>query len=235
MKERGFSVVEAILACALFSLAGLCLFSMLQFGFRAFSIGGQRMGAQAEAETILLRLRADLESTTVASIRTLDGGGRNIVVPLSVGLTNQPRHILCCCGLTDWSNKANYDRSSGQPKWDRYLVYQADLNQQGGLYRLELEPTSTDVNDEGWQQFSNYCSAFPNLPPATGVTVGAARVTRRQRLTSRLLGFETTKASGDLVIRVLLYNEGYRGPTSGSKRSQVLETQTRIAIRNRSR
>ncbi len=233
MKRRGFSAIEALLACALFSLAGLCLFQLLQFGFRAFSLGGQRMGAQAEAETILTRLRSDLESTTVASLRTLEGGGRSIVVPLSVGPTNQPRHLLCCCGLTDWSDRSSYDLASGLPKWDRYLVYHADLSQQGSFYRLELDPTG-DVNDEGWTQFSNYCSAFPNAPPLTGVTVSSARVTRRQRLTRRLLGFETTKSGGDLTTRLLLFNEGYRGPTSGSKRSQVLEVKSRITIRNRS-
>ena len=234
MRTRGFSVVEAILACALFSLAGLCLFTMLQFGFRAFSIGGQRMGSQAEAETILMRLRADLEFTTVSSIRTLDGGGRNIVVPLSVGATNQPRHLLSCCGLTDWNDKDKYDRYSGLPKWDRYLVYHADLSPQGSFYRLELDPT-TPVNDEGWQQFSNYCGAFPNTPPTVGANVAGARVLRRQRLSNRLLGFEVTKAADDMILRVLLYNQaGYQGPTSGSKRSQVLETKARIAIRNRS-
>ena len=113
MKRRGFSAVEALLACALFSLSGLCLFLLLQFGFRAFSLGSQRMGAQAEAETILTRLRSDLESTTVASLRTQEGGGRTIVVPLSVGPTNQPRHLLCCCGLTDWGDRNAYDLGSG--------------------------------------------------------------------------------------------------------------------------
>lgn len=233
MKRRGFSAVEALLACALFSLSGLCLFLLLQFGFRAFSLGSQRMGAQAEAETILTRLRSDLESTTVASLRTQEGGGRTIVVPLSVGPTNQPRHLLCCCGLTDWGDRNAYDLGSGLPKWNRYLVYHADLSPEGSFYRLELDPAA-DVNDEGWTQFTNYCSAFPNAPPLLGATVSSARVTRRQRLTRRLLGFETGKSGGDLLARVLLFQEGFRGPTGGSKRSQVLEVKSRITLRNRS-
>lgn len=231
--NRGFSVLEAVLACALFSLVGLCLFGMLQFGFRSFAIGGQRMGSQAEQETILARLRADLEFTTVASIRTAEGGPRNIVVPLSVGPANEPRHILSCCTLTNWNDKKSYDSNSGLPNWDRYLVYQANLSAEGTLYRLELDPSAI-VNDEGWANFTSYVSAYPNQPPATGVLVGGARVVRRQVLTSHLLAFEVTKSSDDLILRTVLYGKGSRTPVSGSQRSQVFETKARISVRNRS-
>ncbi|MBS2036270.1 hypothetical protein JST97_14865 [bacterium] len=232
--KRGFSVLEAVLACALFSLASLCLFGLMQFGFRAFSMGGQRMGLQAEQEAILMHLRADLEFTTVSSLRVADGGPRNVVVPLSVGPTNEPRHQLCCCGLTDWNAKNNYNPQSGLPNWDLYLIYQADLAPQGSLFRVEMGPVYY-ANDEGWNQFSSYSAAFPNLPPGLGANVAGLVVRRRQRLSSNLLGFEVTKASSDLVVRLLLFNSSaYRDPAGGSRRSQVLETKTRIAIRNRS-
>lgn len=221
-----------MLACALFSLVSLCLFGLMQFGFRAYFMGGQRMGIQAEQEAILMHLRADLEFTTVSSIRTLDGGPRNIVVPLSVGPTNEPRHLLSCCGLTDWNDKNKYNIQSGLPNWDLYLVYHADLAAQGSLYRLEMGPLS--ANDEGWNQFPNYCSIFPNQPPVVGAKVAGISTRRRQRLTQNLLGFEVTKATDDLVVRLLLFNSSYRDPTGNSRRSQVLETKTRIAIRNRS-
>ncbi len=190
------------------------------------------MGIQAEQEAILMHLRADLEFTTVSSIRTLDGGPRNIVVPLSVGPTNQPRHLLCCCGLTNWNDKNNYNIQSGLPNWDLYLIYHADLAPQGNLYRLEMGPVSAD--DNGWNQFTNYCSSYPNLPPLQGVSLAGVSTRRRQRMTQNLLGFELTKASNDLVVRLLLFNSSYRDPMGNSKRSQVLESKTRIAIRNRS-
>jgi hypothetical protein len=231
MKSRGISLLETVLACSIFSLAIMALFSMLSFGFQAFALGTQRAGMQGEMEAVMTRIRTDIEASTLNSVQITNGAGRTCNVPLSSGLTSQPRHILGVCALSNWSAPASFSVDSGLPYWDRHILYQSTLDPTGSLFRVEINPGATG-DGGGWADFSAYCTSYPSIPPARNTAVGAGRVLSKRRLAQNVLGFSATKTVNSVVLSLLLSGQGQKG-INGARRSEVFEVKARISPRNR--
>lgn len=232
MKARpGFSLIELVLACALFSLLGLVLFGMVEFGFRAFSMGGERMNTDGEMEVVLAQIRKDIELSNFVSLQLNDTP--TVAVPLDATVSNQPRHRLCMAGMNDWGDANNYDPGSGMPLWNRYWLYHADLQKTGHLFRIEISHTRRgNRGADPWTAFYGYQSAFPDAPPPVSALVGGDRIERVHPLTSRLFGWECRKTAAALVVDIRLQGSGRSSPTGG-RRTEVLEAQARIVPRNR--
>ena len=224
-------MLEAVLACTIFSLAVGSLFFLLHFGFKAFAMGTERAGTQGEMEAVVTRIRADIESTTLNSVQLYDNASRNVTVDLSSGSTVFPRHILGMCALSNWSEPSNFSDVSGLPRWDRHVLYQPTLDESGSLYRVEVNP-GVIGDGQGWAGFMGYVTAYPFQPPSRGTAVAGGQVLARRRLAQTLLGFSGSKQVQSVQLSIRLRGSGRKG-NAGAQRSEVFEVQARISPRNR--
>lgn len=139
MKERGTTLLEALVACSVLSLMLIALFALFNVGTRMFQLSVTRQGLEGEARRVNAWLEKDLRKT-VASSTLLE--------------TSRPkRHGLCCPTLARWDLAGSYSAQSGLPDWDRYLGYYATLQQPTGrLLRCLYHPGPAKAH-QPWAAF----------------------------------------------------------------------------------
>ncbi len=234
-KRQAFSLPEAILCTGMLGLLLMTLFVVLNFGFQAFGVGNSRMGILGESESLVARLRRDMESSTFSSIKIQDDDSRKVTVATSAGPREEVRHLLCMVGMSDWGQTQSFQAQDGAPEWNRYWLYHADLAlPKGSLNRLEIEPDNVTTNrGSSWKSWTDYLADHGLAPPAAG-PLYTSRVVRSRRLTSQLLGFEVTRTNLTVAVRLRLLWAGRKTPEAG-KRSEVQEIYLRVPPRNRMR
>lgn len=234
-KRQAFSLAEAALCTGMLGLLLLTLFAVLNFGFQAFGVGNSRMGILGEAESLAARMRRDIESSTFSSIKIQDDNSRRVTVPTSAGPREEVRHLLCLVGMSEWIQPDAFQAQDGAPEWNRYWLYHSDLGlPKGSLYRLEIEPDNVGENrGSGWKRWTDYLSDYALAPPGAG-PLYTSQVVRSRRLTSQLLGFEVTRSTTTVAVRVRLVWAGRKSPEAG-KRTEVQEIFMRVPPRNRMR
>lgn len=231
MKRRGFSLVELMLGCTLLGLLTTALFALLSLGMRSFQTASVRAGGRADLQAAMEHLQQDIEQSTVAGATTETH--RQVDVRLEGAVArNRPRHLMCLPGKLQWESSAGFNAERGNPIWDCYWVYHADLSERGSLSRLELLPTgSTQPDDLGWDDFPTYISSFPDMPPARGATVANFRVNAIRRLTQNLLSFEVLKSTDGIKVSLVIRNTT-QSLHKGQRREELLATDLQIVCRN---
>lgn len=234
-RRRAFSLAEAIVCTGMLGLLLITLFVVLNFGFQAFGVGNSRMGILGEAESLVARLRRDLESSTFSSIKIQADSSREVTAATSAGPRQEVRHLLCMVGMNEWGQTQAFQAQDGAPEWNRYWLYHADLGvPKGSLFRLEIEPDNLGSNrGSGWRSWTDYLSDYSLAPPAAG-PLYTSQLVRSRRLTSQLLGFEVTRTTTSVTVRLRLLWAGRKTPEAG-KRSEVQEIYLRVPPRNRMR
>lgn len=234
-KKRAFSLAEAVLCTGMLGLLLITLFAVLNFGFQAFGVGNSRMGILGESESLVSRLRRDIEFSTFSSIKIQADSSREVTVPTSAGPRVEVRHLLCMAGMSEWIQPQAFQAQDGAPEWNRYWLYHSDLGlPKGSLYRLEIEPDNVGSNrGSGWKSWTDYLADYALAPPGAG-PLFTSEVLRSRRLTSQLLGFEVTKSNTTVTVRLRLLWAGRKSPEAG-KRSEVQELYMRVPPRNRMR
>ncbi|MBX3167254.1 MAG: hypothetical protein KF760_07570 [Candidatus Eremiobacteraeota bacterium] len=232
-KRQAFSLAEALLCTGMLGLLLVTLFVVLNFGFQAFGVGTTRMGILGEIESLVARLRRDIESSTFSSIKIQNDNSRRVTVSTSAGPRDEVRHILCMVGMSEWGQPQAFQPQDGAPEWNRYWLYHSDLGvPKGSLYRLEIEPANVGSNrGSGWKNWTDYLTDYALTPPATG-PLYTSQVLRTRRLTSQLLGLEVTRTTAAVTVRLRLLWDGRKSPEAG-KRTEVQEIYLRVPPRNR--
>ncbi|MCA9793242.1 MAG: prepilin-type N-terminal cleavage/methylation domain-containing protein [Candidatus Eremiobacteraeota bacterium] len=142
--KRGFSLLEMMFAVALFALLMIMVFAFFQYATRSFQLASVRQGIQSDGLRVMNSLQGDLRRTAESTI-TLEARPATVTVD---GATPR-RDAISVAGLYNWndaSNTDNFDPGTGQPRWNRYIVYYATRNEEGGhLYKLVLEPAPPPV------------------------------------------------------------------------------------------
>jgi hypothetical protein len=230
---RGFSLLEAVVSCALLAVTATLLFLTLNLGFKGFNLASTRMGVQGEMQTAVSRLQQDLELTTLVGVQPFTQ--RSVDLVLDSTVTTQARHILCLPGLSDWqpaNGNAMFVAETGLPRWDRYLVYHSDLQTADSrLHRLEIDPGGV-FGGSRWTDFSSYLSGYPGSPPVRGAIIGRSTVTLVRELTRHLLSFEVVKENTGVAVVLKMRARGRNPVEGGTSRDELLETRMRLVPRN---
>lgn len=135
--NRGFTLLEVILACAMLGLLTLAIFRAFNYGATAFKKATSRQDSQAALRSVYGILRDDLRKSHFRTISTVE---RSTLVE------DEPyrRDGLCLASLKDWSAEGSFDDINGLPKWDRYLLYYGTL--EGLLVRTTLDHDRPDYS-----------------------------------------------------------------------------------------
>ena len=123
----------------LFGLLMIMVFAFFEFGTRSFYLSTMRQGVQADALRVITGLQTELKRTNRGTVSTADR-----TCPVTINGRQPDRDGVSIGGLKDWtdrSNGNNFDLNSGQPKWNRYIIYYATVNPEAGtIYRLSVDP-----------------------------------------------------------------------------------------------
>jgi type II secretory pathway pseudopilin PulG len=105
-KARGATLIEVLIACAVFSLLVLCLFAIVRYATNSWRNVEDRVSVQSEIRKIQTSLTEDLRKTSYASVITYSGDYRHAVAfktfinPASGKFETGPNGELICQGYT---------------------------------------------------------------------------------------------------------------------------------------
>ena len=171
-KRGAFSIIELMVACALFVSLLAVVFLLFRYGTRAFITATQRQGVQADALRVMDGLQADLKRTSAASVRYFRDLARTRIVD---GVTVH-RDAVSFVSLKDWSdpsNTENFDPVGAQPIWNRYWLYYAtNQEDRGAIVRLKVDPLPPPISPSRLttSEMSQLCRDQPDLNNYGGVT-----------------------------------------------------------------
>lgn len=150
--KRAFSIVELVLAMALFGLISLLIFSLLLSGTRSFNIVMSRSTLQGELNRSLARLQGEVRRSSASLVTVLRASDRQV--------EGHCRHGICLSSLKDWRAESSYDQ--GSPRWDEFVLFYATMQTPGRLLRRVYHPAgapfsapmtglsaATDLLDQG--------------------------------------------------------------------------------------
>jgi len=131
-----------LVACSLFLVVLAIVFLFFGFGTRAFQTASQRQGVQSDALRVLDGLQSDLKRSAGSSVTWVSR--QRLVDTQTV-----KRDAICFAALKDWSSihdSDNFDLLTAQPKWNRYWIYYATVNQEmGQMVRLKVDPSPPPI------------------------------------------------------------------------------------------
>lgn len=139
MRRHGFSLLEVVIACALFGGLTTLIFSFFRFGTHAFMSANQRHGLQMDALRCADALTEDLERSSQASVSVLSGATRSVAIDTET----VQRDVISFASIKNWrdhTNSENYNLDNGAPLWNRSLVYYATQETEGRFIRLRVDP-----------------------------------------------------------------------------------------------
>jgi prepilin-type N-terminal cleavage/methylation domain-containing protein len=131
VKRSGYTLVELLLALALFGILNALMFSLLQTASRSFGIAISRSTLQSELNLSLVRLQADVRRSSASLLSIAADAGRSV--------DGQRRDGVCVSALRDWRAGSSYSPQA-EPLWDEYVVYYATREQPGRLIRQLHHP-----------------------------------------------------------------------------------------------
>ena len=195
---RGFTIPEAMVTVAVFSIFLGILFFTMEYGFRAFSVTVARSDVTTEARRLNLFLDRELRSTDYFSvaIRSRNPAG-------------QRRDGFSFVSVADWNRPDNFDVLENAPRWSDYILFYATTDQPSGkLIRTVLKPQSnSDIGGFPYPPFAAAPNTYmPNDPSNySGADIGSTRV-----LATKVKSFRVTRnvANQQVSIRMLLRQNG---------------------------
>ncbi len=128
------TLVELLVALAVLSLVSGIGFFVFELGAKSFQTLVVQQGLEAQLRRIAAALRRDLLVTNSLGISS--NTSRSAIFEGQ----SFPRHALCFPGVSDWKGPQAYEPSSGLPNWDRYLLYYANTQPTGRLFRCQIDP-----------------------------------------------------------------------------------------------
>ncbi len=140
MNRRGFTMIELLMAMMLLTMAMGLAFGVFTVGSHYFRLGLLRQELQNDGRRVLVVLERDLRQSCLDAIS----------IAIIRDSPTKPRHALCMPGLNDWDFKGNFDWDSGNPIYNRFMLYYANLSEPGKLFRLEMQPTGPMPAKRPW-------------------------------------------------------------------------------------
>lgn len=108
------------------------VFFFFSMGARGFQAGLARTGAIGDVQTFSRVFKRDVGLTHFYSISVAN---RTAVTTRG----DVDRDGLCLAGLSDWRDSDRFETGTGLPKWDRWVMFYANREDLGRLYRMEME------------------------------------------------------------------------------------------------
>lgn len=209
---RGFSLLELVICFGIFSLLSLVALGILVFGAQGFHQVVYEQGSQTDLRRIMASLQRDLTSTHHRSLTLIDRDSA----------AGYPRDAICLASLDSWSDPGNFDRYL-RPRWNRYIIYYATLEQKGKNQagRLIREVCSPNGAPTGAFEFSTFLTS-----PGYFLVEGPAlqnRDVKSQILSDRLWKFEL---SNDLVTQSISLRLALRNPPQNTATGTEREMHT---------
>lgn len=178
--RRGFSLLELVVSCALFTLLTGALFFAWIRGTRAWLVASQRADLTTHAQLVLRRLERSLQASASAGLA------------FQADILTYPSTF----GLTSTGNNTNFasNTSTGDLNWSKYLVwYRASLPRELWMREVAVPGAS-----------SAYSQALP-LPAAdlgSGPQALASYATGGSKVCDNVDTFSTSQAG--LLVTVAL-------------------------------
>jgi hypothetical protein len=190
--------MELIVCFGIFSLLSLVALGILVFGSQGFHRVIYEQGSQSDLRRIMASLQRDFQSTHHRSISLIDRDSAS----------GYQRDGICLASLDNWNDPGNFDEYL-RPRWNRYVVYYATLeqngkNEAGRLIREVVQPSGAPV---GPFEFSTFL-ASPGYFLEEGTPLQTSSV-ESQVLSDRLWKFEL---GNDLVAQSVSLRLALRNP-----------------------
>jgi type II secretory pathway pseudopilin PulG len=139
MNRRGLTLIELVVAVGIFMALSVLIFGFFRYGTRTFMQVNARHGLQNAALRSLESIQYEMKRTNASSVTVINDATRRATVEGA----NVQRDLVCLAGLQKWhdrTNSNNYDLETGAPKWNRYWIFYTNLEAQGKLFRLRVDP-----------------------------------------------------------------------------------------------
>ena len=128
---RGYTLLEALVAGTLLLVVFGSVFYFFSVGARGFSIGASQSETLSDFQAFARLVKRDLELTHYYSVSVV-----NRTAETSRGTVN--RQGLSLAGLSDWGDDTHFEDATGLPKWDRWILFYANREDVGRLFRVEF-------------------------------------------------------------------------------------------------
>ncbi len=197
----------------IFSLLTLVALGVLVFGAQGFHQVVYEQGSQNDIRRIMAAIQRDLTSTHHKSVSLVDRDSAS----------GNQRDGICVVSLDNWNDPGNFDTYL-RPKWNRYVVYYATLeekgqNQTGRLIREVCIPGS-NVGPYEFDKFLNSPGYYLTEGPAANTIDITSQV-----LTDRLWKFELTNnlVAQSVSLRLALRNPPQNTATGTEREMHSME------------
>lgn len=218
--HRGFTLVETIVACSLLLVVFGGVFYFFSVGARGFNLGMSQSETLSDFQVFARLVKRDLELTHYYSVSTVDR-----TADISRGTVD--RGGLSLAGLSDWGDDGRFEAATGLPKWDRWLLYHANREDVGKLFRSEFErrPTAS----------GNYYPLRPRtagdiLPLMIGNPAALPGVLQSQTLTRNVHSFSATLDDGHQSVEIHLTTFADPGLRMTSQERDEEYKETRVVV-----
>lgn len=218
--HRGFTLAETIVACSLLLLVFGGAFYFFSVGARGFNLGLSQSQTLSDFQVFARLIKRDLELTHYYSVSTVSR-----TADTSQGTVD--REGLSLAGLSDWGDDARFEVATGLPKWDRWILFHANREDVGTLFRSELErrPVAS----------GSYYPLRPRtsgdvLPLMIGDPAALPGVLRSQTLTRNVHSFDVALDDGHQSVEVHLTTFADPGLRMTSQERDEEYKETRVVI-----
>lgn len=224
-RPSGFTLLEALCTLCVFGFFLALLFLTLGWGFRSFSLAVAKSDVTTEARRVALFVERELRSSTYFSVTTLQRR-----------FGDERRDAICFVSRDDWSSSDSFNRADSQPRWNRYFVYYATLEEPfGRFYRLVLQPlTAAELGPFPYGPFTDP-GRQPSYLRDSPTESGLADLESARLLAQSVQSFSVNRiaASQELEFRLLLRQSGLMARrANGDREGGTFELHYRVQPQN---
>jgi hypothetical protein len=134
-RRNAFTVLEVMLAAALFLVLSVALLNLFRYASRAALQGSTRAGLVQQTNAACHRFAREVERSLYES-------------------TSCSASIFSCLSAVDQSGRFLYDAPTRQPRWQRYLVFYVDtVHRQFRLRSVPVTGTATETSPAPIEMF----------------------------------------------------------------------------------
>lgn len=210
-ERRGTSLVELMVSMGVLAVVLATLFVLFAQSYNGFHLLNTRQSVQGEVLQVRNWLENDFSTSHLGSVG---------VVARPTTAAGQPvsRDGVCCLTVSDWAQAANYF-PSGTPKWNRFIVYYASLDEAAELRRLTVLPQ--DLSD-GTIEFLTV-KPFPMPTDLEGWT--SPEILERRTISHNVLDFacELDLGGEALTQRIKFRRQGAHAGLGAKKVDEAFE------------
>ncbi|MFA5505159.1 MAG: prepilin-type N-terminal cleavage/methylation domain-containing protein [Vulcanimicrobiota bacterium] len=199
--RQGFTLIEVIAVFLIFGLLVGGIFAIFTYSSAGFRQAIAQQGLSGELEAVQRRLTYDFRAShyhTVAIVprtKTLEDG------------TDVSRTAFSFTTLSDWYDPDRF-HPTGQPRWDRQLVYYPTTQESGRLIRQLIDATGLNV-PRPYPALSTNISELPN---------SNSDVLQTTTLSENVLSLEVAQDDSRQLLDITLRLRTRGGQEAGSMR-----------------